>query len=733
MGWFRKKWLRRTLKIIVIIVIIGIAWVFVRKTVMRPAITEPDEKTLERARNVTIMRDTLGVPHIFGKTDNDTAFGLAYAHAEDDFPIIQGSLAAARGQLALLLLNKMGVANDFMVRLLNIREKVDVQWESLISPEVKNLLQAYADGLNYYAYLHPEEVDSRLLPYRGQDVVAGFIHKLSIFVGVGSTLEDLMAREESSLKAGLPLQRIKTSRPEFLPDWTLGIGVGSNSHAVAKKRSADGITRLNVNSHQPYEGAVAWYEAHLVSEEGWNAIGGTFPGAPFILHGHNQHLGWAHTVNRPDAIDVYELEMHPDGSLKYRFDNEWKTLEVVSIPLVIDIGLFNLPVPMDFYRSVHGPVLKLGDRYFAIRYAGSGQIGLAAEQWYRMNRATNIKEWKKAMALQGIPMMNTLYADRDNILYIYNHLLPVRNERYDWLTILPGNTSETLWTEYLDFEQIPMSENPPSGYLVNTNSSPFLATSGEGNPDIDQYSKTLGIETNLNNRARRSHELFGADASITREEFIRYKFDQVYSRSDRLFTQLINPLLKDYQPQSKEERQALKILGEWDGKADAASTGATLANLIYRPVFKARQKLIPNPEIPDVGDCFRDAVEFLLEHYDRVDVPLGEVQRLRRGKTDLPLGGSMDVLNAVHTRIEEGHLVGTAGDSYILIVEFTGDGPRSWSRHQYGNVNRPESRHYDDQALPFSNRTLKKSLLTREEVEANLESAYRPGEETRGH
>jgi acyl-homoserine-lactone acylase len=728
MNWLRKKWIKRILKTLVILLILGVGWYFIRKTVFRPSIPEPTARTLDRARNVTIKRDTLGVPHIFGKTDADTAFGLAYAHAEDDYPIIQGSLAAARGQLALLLLKKIGIANDFMVRLLNINEKVETQY-SLLSPDVKNLLDAYADGLNYYAYLHPDEVDTRLLPFTGQDIVGGFIHKLSIFVGVGSTLEDLMGREPSTLKTGRPLQRIKTSRADSIPDWALGIGVGSNSHAVSRKRSADGITRLNINSHQPYEGAVAWYEAHLVSEEGWNAIGGTFPGAPFVLHGHNQHLGWAHTVNKPDGIDVYELEMHPDGSLKYRFDGEWKDLEVISSPLVIDIGLFNLPIPKDFYRSVHGPVLKRDEGYYAIRFVGSGQIGLAAEQWYRMNKATTMDEWKLAMSLQGIPMMNTMYADKDNILYVYNHLLPVRNEQYDWLTILPGNTSETLWSEYLSFQELPMSENPPSGYLVNTNSSPFQATSGEGNPDPGLFSSTLGIETNLNNRARRSHELFGSDESITREEFIQYKFDQTYSRSDRIFTQVLNPLLKEVQAQSDEEEQALQILKQWDGVADMDSTGASLANLIYRPIFKAKQKLVPNLKIPAIADCFRDAVEFLMEHYGRVDVPLGELQRLRRGDTDLPLAGSMDVLNAVHTKIEEGHLVGTAGDTYILIVEFDEDGARSWGRHQYGNVNRPDSKHYDDQALDFTQLKLKKSLLTREDIEANLEQSYHPGDE----
>jgi acyl-homoserine-lactone acylase len=728
MGWYRKKRLRSVLSTLLFILFISGSWYYLRKTVLRPNVPKPSAGMLERAKNVVIKRDTLGVPHIFGKTDADTAFGLAYAHAEDDYPIIQGSLAAARGQLSFLLLKKIGIANDFMARLLDIKEKAEIQYNTLISKDVQRLLEAYADGLNYYACLHPDEVDSRLLPYTGQDIVGGFIHKLSIFVGVGSTLEDLMSRDPSTLVKGLPLQRIKTAKAHGIPDWALGIGVGSNSHAVAGQRSADGLTRLNINSHQPYQGPVAWYEAHLVSDQGWNAIGGTFPGSPFVLHGHNQYLGWAHTVNRPDSIDVYELEMHPDGSLKYQFDGEWKELEAKSSPLVIDIGLFNLSIPKTFYTSVHGPVLKRGDGYFAIRYVGNGRIGLAVEQWYRMNKAKTMDEWKKAMAIQGVPMMNTMYADKDNILYVYNHLLPIRNEGHDWLVILPGNTSETLWKEYLPFEALPMAQNPPSGYLINTNSTPFKVTLGRGNPDPNLFSRTLGIETSLNNRARRSHELFGSDPSITRAEFIQYKFDQAYSRSDYLFTQVLDPLLKAFRPQSEAQKKALQILGEWDGIADMDSVGASLANLIYNPIHKAGQKLVASPERPDPADCFKEAVAFLMEHHGRVDVPLGELQRLRRGKTDLPLAGSVDVLNAVHSEIDKDCLVGTAGDSYILIAEFDKEGARSWGRHQYGNVNRSDSPHYDDQAKDFAQLRLKQSLLTRKDIDANLERSYHPGE-----
>lgn len=720
-----KVWVKKIIKFLVVLIVAGTSWYFVRPT-LRPSIPEPDQGVFDQSRRVRILRDNLGVPHIFGKSDADTAFGLAYAHAEDDYPIIQGSLAAARGQLALLMLNQTGVINDYLVRFLYLPEKVERQYE-LTSPKTKRLLEAYADGLNFYAHHHPDEVDSRLLPYRGQDMIAGFVHKLALFVGVGDTLKDLMSKTSEKLEIGVPLQRM-LARYDQLPPWYRGELAGSNAHAVSKIRSEDGITRLNINSHQPYEGPVAWYEAHLVSEEGWNAIGGIFPGAPVILHGHNQHLGWAHTVNRPDGVDVYKLVMHPDGSMRYRFDGEWRELEVSKTTLHIDTGLFNLPVPRDLYRSIHGPVMKLGDGYYAIRYAGKNRAGLAVEQWYRMNRARDIKEWKQAMALQGLPMMNTMYADRDNILYVYNHLLPIRNEGFNWLGILPGDTSKAVWQEYLPFDQLPMAENPPSGYLINTNSSPFHATTGNGNPDPADFNPNLSIETRLNNRALRSHTLFGGDTRISRKELLQYKFDRQYAQESDVYQLIVNPLTTDYKPTNEDEKQALQLLKDWNGQADELSTGASLINLIYRPFWKTASGNQALVNLPDVETEFKAAVALLKEHFNRVDVPLGELQRLRRGKTDLPLGGSIDVLNAVHTKTEEGRLVGTAGDSYILLAEFGEHGVRSWSRHQYGNVNRPGSKHYDDQADAFTRLELKPSLLSEEAVRKYLEAEYHPGE-----
>ena len=695
-----------------------------RPTPVAPA---PSALATEYARQVVINRDTWGIPHIFGKTDNATAFGLAYAHAEDDFPLIQGSLVAARGQLARLKLAKISIVNDYLVQLLDIPGQTERQYRTL-PKDFRAFLQAYAEGLNYYAHRHPDEADYRFFPVSGQDVMAGFVHKLPLLLGVGKVLQDLFSRPADRLEIGAVFQK------RF--DWNAPPGLdgrlaGSNAHAVGPGRSADGKVRLNINSHQPWEGPVAWYEAHVVSEEGWNAIGGTFPGAPVILHGHNRHLGWAHTVNRPDFIDVYRLEMHPDGSRRYRFDGKWLPLEVKDAAIDIDLGLFSWTIHRDVYTSVHGPVVKLKAGFFALRYVGADRHGLAVWQWYRMNKAATFEQWKAAMAMQALPMMNTVYADKENIYYVYNALLPIRREGFDWMSILPGNTSATVWTDYLPFDALPQVLNPPAGLAFNTNSTPFLATAGPGNPSPRDFSPTLGIETILNNRAVRSRELFGADESITREEFWRYKFDRRYSRNSPLYRDVLGPLLEGYRPANQAEEEALALLRRWNGEMDENSAGAALVRLTYEPIHAAKIFKPVGTPVPPPADTFQAAVRFLRQHYGRVDVPLGTIQRLRRGKTDLPVGGGTDTLNAVHTRRAGGKVVGRQGDSYVLIVEFSDQGVASRAIHQYGNVNRKDSPHYDDQAPLFVQRRLRPSLLTAEAIRENLERAYRPGEETR--
>ena len=265
-----------------------------------------------------IERDRFGVPHVMGSRDADVAFGMAWAHCEDDFKTIQEVGLAIRGNYAATA-GKNAAVTDYLVHLFRVWENVNAKYETDLPPDLRAVVEAYADGVNYYAALHPGQVMRGMLPFTGKDVVAGFVFKLPFFYGLDHVLMKLNSPQKDTA--------ISNSGANAFLLTDRALPVGSNAVAVAPSRSADGATRLLVNSHQPYTGPVSWYEAVLDSDEGWHVAGGFFPGSPFMLHGHNAHLGWANTVNGPDLIDVYKLTINPANPNQYRLDGQWRDFE----------------------------------------------------------------------------------------------------------------------------------------------------------------------------------------------------------------------------------------------------------------------------------------------------------------------------------------------------------------------------------------------------------------------
>lgn len=671
--------------------------------------------------DVTIYRDTWGVPHIFGTTDKDAAYGLAYAHAEDDFENIQGALLAARGKLASIY-GKSQAPNDYMVQLLEIWPKIDQYYDSQISPETKALCKGYTDGINQYMLEHPQEVLPGVYPVREKDIIAGFVHKTPLFFGVHNQLENMMERPPHDFPKKYDLRDVAKSVKES--EYTKG----SNVFAVAPQRSADEKVRLAINSHQPWDGQFAWYEAHVNSQEGWNMIGGLFPGSPIVLVGHNDHLGWGHTVNAPDLMDVYELELHPDDPYLYKFDDEWKRFKVKDVPIEVRLfGLFNWTFYKEALWSIHGPVLKGKHATYAIRIANYDNIQMV-EQWYKMNKANNFDEWKSALEMISVPMFNSGYADKDgNIFFVYSAKLPVRDENYDWSGVVPGNTSNTLWTEYLSFDELPQVFNPTSGFIQNCNNTPFITTTGNDNPDITKYSKTLGIESRMSNRALRSMELFSGDDQISGEEFEAYKYDLRYA-DDSYMSLFVDRIIKQSKAFTDEKLlKGVEILKSWDMNTNLENLHATL------PIISFGWFMETHPD--DVSDetlmeSFQDAVSYLYNHYGRVDVMWGNVNRLIRGDVNLGLAGGPDISHAVYgLPNENGQIKGWAGDAFLMLVEWGKDGHvTSESIHQYGsNTQHEESTHYADQASLFVERKLKPVWRELKSIKENLSRAYKPG------
>lgn len=656
--------------------------------------------------NIQIARDQWGVPHIFGKTDPEVAYGLAWAHAEDDFKTIQLTLLAGKGMLGKLK-GKDGAAVDYVVGLLKTKETAKEKMNTL-SPEFTALAKGYLSGLNRYATLHPEEVlVKNSFPISMEEYVSSLILSLSVISGADGVIKDIYGGtiEKQEIK-----QEVK----------------GSNAFAFSSAKTTTGEIFLNINSHQPLEGPVAWYEAHLQSEEGWNMLGGLFPAGCVIFHGVNENLGWAHTVNHQDKIDVYKLEMKSKNSRKYLFDGEWKKLEKNKVKLKVNLGWITLPIGKKAYWSEYGATLKTKGGVYSIRL-GANQDIRGVEQWYKMNKATNYQEFHKAMEMVAIPGFNTVYADnQDNIFFVSNGKIPIRNPKYDWSGVLPGNTSETLWTEFHTLSDLPQYLNPKSGYLFNMNNTVFNASADSDNLKPEGINPTMGYPLKDNNRSMRFVERMKDYDKLSYDDFKSIKYDGQYPAKFHFpldINIIWNMKSKDY-PEIREE---LELLHNWNRKSDIDNIGAGFFSILaYRIIEIAKGADVLSEDL--AIEAIKSTKTHLLNNFGSTKVPLGDIQKLVRGDKAIPLPGLPDVLAAMYTSpYKDGMRKGMAGESYIQLVRFKKNQiPEIETVINYGASNHPENPHYADQMEMFVNQKTKKMTLNKAEVLKNAERIYSP-------
>lgn len=724
--------MRRILLGLLALIIIVAAGLMLWEPLTLPTPAPAPRFTPER---VEIARDRFGVPHIFGKTDADVAYGVAFAHAEDDFATLQEVLAMTRARTGAML-GVDGAKVDYAAHLLDIRGTSAREWPRLPA-DVRRLFTAYAAGLNHYAAKHPDEVRLRgLFPVTGEDVVAGFVLRSPFFFGLDSVLGQLAEGEELRREGGPALDvPASVTSPGAAPRGSLTpVGRdpddnGSNAFAVAPSRSRDGATRLVSNSHQPWTGGVAWYELVVHSDEGWDFAGANFPGSPYPFLGHNKVLGWTNTVNRPDLIDVYRLTLDKDGT-RYRFDGAWRPLEQRRVWLRVRYGPFVIPVPRTIWRSVHGPVIKNDRGAFAIRYAGIDQAAMVT-QYYRLNKAQSFAEWRAAMAGQGVPATNFIYADAaGTIAMAYNAMFPDRAPGFDWRRVLAGDTSANLWRRTLPFDRVPMLVNPASGYIMNANNTPWVAAGPGDELDAAAFSPLLGIEDDMTNRAARAIALFEGAGAIDDAALKRIKFDTGYARTGYAAAWMDRLLALDARGDA-DLAAAQALLRAWDWTLDGRGRGDALALMVLRPANgRHYQRRAP----PDPRTVLSETVAHLKTHFGTLDPALGTLLRLRHGaganRVDLPLDGGNDTLRAstLWDVEPDGRLKVRHGDSFLMFIRWDKDGRvHSESIQPFGAATtRPDSPHYNDQARLFVEKRLKPVLFDRKALEASGARFYRP-------
>jgi len=659
---------------------------------------------------IDIVRDAYGVPHIFAKTDAEVAYGLAWAHAEDDFLTIQQSYLAGNNMLSKHLGIK-GLPADFLAQFIRSDELVERDFEIKTSPEYKKLLEGYAAGINRYAETHPEEVLSQeLFPVTPKRMMR--YAQLQLFI---SSKGDYWVSKiiEDDLNYTSTKEETK----------------GSNTFAFNSSKTTDGNTYLAINTHQPLDGPVSWYEAHLCSEEGTNIIGALFAGSPSVLIGANEYLGWAHTVNQPDKTDVFALEMHPKKRGVYMVDGEEYTLEKFKAKLTVKVLGIPIKVAKKYYRSIYGPTLKNKSGYYAVRTPALYEVrGL--EQWWRMNKAKSFKEFYDILKMKALPGYNIGYADKnDTIFYVSNGLIPKRAVGYNWKEVVPGNTMKTLWTEYYNLEELPQVLQPKSGYFYNTNHSPFKSSDEDNNPDGDKFSMDMGFERYDNNRSIRLKELIDAEDKVSYEDFKRMKYDRQYPAVMNFSWMDINALFDIDSKKYPDIAPLIDRIQNWDRKTDATSIGAGSFAVFYYSLYKYYDKL-PEPKIfpkTFLVQALRESKAYMLKYFKTTDITLGDYQKLVRGDKELPVFGLPDVLTSMNSKLyKDGKIKVVSGESYIELVRFTPEGTLIESSISYGSSDHPDSPHYGDQMEMYTQFKTKTMSLSKEDAYKNAKRIYHP-------
>lgn len=664
--------------------------------------------------NITIVRDSFGVPHIYAPTDAEVAYGLAWAHCEDDFPSIFQLMTIGKHRQGELL-GKEGAKTDFFAQYLKSDERVEANYDKL-PEDYKKLVEGYAAGLSAYAAAHPNEVKLEgIFPLTGKDLEKTYATVICALSG-------------ASIALGAVLEG---------KNYESAVSVGSNGFAVNSKLSADGNTYLVNDPHWLIDGPITFYECHLHSDEGWNISGGVYPGIPMPANAITPNLGWNLPFNFPDLVDVYELEINPENKHQYKYDGKWMDMEVRKIPLKVKMGFLKLKVKKEAYWTVYGPAIKTKEgKIMATRFAANQEIG-ALNQLYQMGKSANLEQFKNAVKEGKMPLFNIIYADRqDNLFYIYKALIPRRNPKYDWQKVLPGNTSETLWNDFLSFEELPQVTNPECGYIYNMNSSSYHSTCAVECPGEGPHHKSGGIYIDPeNDRSIRFRELIEGKSALSYEEFKAIKYDLDYPvNSNGAFDITLEKMQSLDQDKYPKIADAIKHLQECelDGRMENTHTALYLLALgyLFEKVDANKRTFIMNG-FPYDEALFAEAVahakKVLIKKHGSLDVPLSEVQVLIRGEKKVPIPGLPQNLNSVEgTPTKDGLIQVYRNSSFLQFANYSKNSLEAESIHTYGSSNREGSAHYDDQMEMHAQFNTKEVVFDREAILQNAERVYHP-------
>ncbi|MCA8829024.1 penicillin acylase family protein [Hymenobacter pini] len=703
----------------------------------------------QQARQVTITRDTWGVPHVQGQTDADAVFGLLYAQCEDDFPRVETNYLDAIGRLAEVE-GEAALYHDLRARLfMDTTQAIQLYQKS--PAWMQQLLNAFADGTNYYLYTHPT-VKPRLL--------RRFQPWMPLLFSEGSIGGNISVVPLERLKDFYGSQRKSTSwvRPDA------GLlerePVGSNGFAIAPAKSASGHPLLLINPHTSFYFRP---EVQVTSRAGLNAYGAVTWGQFFVYQGFNEHCGWMHTSSQADSMDEYlETIEQKNGKYYYRYGRKLRPVQTATVTLPYrqadgSIGRRQFTT----YRTHHGPVVgQLSDtQWLTVRMMDTPLAAL--EQSFLRTKATDYASFREVMKLNGNASNNTVFADsKGTIAYWHGNFMPRRNPQFNWSQPVDGSNPATEWRGLHKVEELVQVRNPASGWIQNCNATPYTV-SGPSSPARSHYPAYMAPDAE-NYRGINAVRVLGRKSVFTLDTLIAAAKDPYLAG----FEELIPALTKDVQtvqdgpnPPTAEVLEAARLLQGWDRRYARTSVPQTVATYWAERILRLARSRVPanqpldyisltqftisHTTAPEKVTALQETLDELTQDFGTWRTAWGEVNRFQRltGNVQETYRDDQPSLPVAFTSSAWGSLAafgsksrpgtkkryGDVGNSFIAVVEF---GPRVKARSVLagGNSNQPTSPHFRDQAPLYAEENFKDVWFYPEDIQQHVERTYSPGQ-----
>jgi acyl-homoserine-lactone acylase len=674
------------------------------------------------AGNTEILWDRYGVPHIYSSDRESMFYAHGWAQMRNHADLLLRLYGESRGRAAEYWGGDANLELDRWVHLNGVAERARA-WYDAQDPRFRKYLDEFARGINDYAARNPASIGADLrqvLPVSGIDVVQ---HPLrAVHYGyMGSRTR--MMNEVNALTGRAGVDAAAQEYP-----------AGSNTWGVGPSRSATGNAMLIINPHLAWGNTFYRYmQVHLVGPD-YDQVGAPQIGFPVAVVGFNRHTGWGRTVNTIDTVDFYRLTIE-DG--QYIFDGKRRAFERDVRTLKVRQADGSLgEEQLEIRRTVHGPVVyDQNGVTIAMRVAGLDRPRML-EQWFRMGEARTLEEFQNALKMMSVPMWHANYADdKGHIMFVFNGLVPRRrvHDYQYWSRVVPGDTSETLWTDYLSFDELPKSIDPASGWHQNANEPPWLMTSPQVDPSKYPPYVAPNGQAMPTMRTLRSLRMITEDPKISYEQLIAKKHSTRMELADRVVPDLV---------QAAAGTEAARVLAAWDRQTDVDSRGAVLFQTFVDRYFSAanggmadKLKVKYDPQHPlesayglaepqAAAEALAAAADECRKRYGTLDVKWGDVFRFASGKADLPgnggPGGSGLFRTIAFTRRQGDRYYAASGETIVCAIEFART-QRAQCLLGYGNATQPGSPHLEDQ-LPLM---VRKQLLPvrreKREIEANLE------------